>query len=240
MKKSNLRVRCQSGKSRGIPQCCGVSAGKAAKKRIPSIEAIVADLGRVGFLFPPWLKPKVSSAGKNRKIGPVVQFVAVAALAGCSVLNPYSEKSVCERTDFGQCMSLREAYERSKDGGAEPAAEEDRSVGYLKREYRYAPGGRRMFDHGPKEKLVYRYVPAEVDPGGKGARFRDLYEEGKFRTLSGLIRRTEKPLVAPPKILKVLILPYSSGGTSEVLNMQRFVFLKVEDSRWIFDPKEAD
>ncbi len=49
--------------------------------------------------------------------------------------------------------------------------------------------------------------------------------------LAELLQEEKKPLLQPPKILRVLLLPYK--GEDEELFMSRYVYLKIEDSKWI-------
>lgn len=79
----------------------------------------------------------------------------------------------------------------------------------------------------------------------KKARYPEITEEGssppdstqqealnnRYRILAGLLKEEKKPLLQPPKILRVLLLPYKGEG--EELFMSRYVYLKVEDSKWI-------
>ncbi len=56
-------------------------------------------------------------------------------------------------------------------------------------------------------------------------------QEQRYKTLAGLLEQPRKPLLQPPKILRVLLLPYK--GENEELFMTRYVYVKVEDSKWI-------
>jgi len=53
----------------------------------------------------------------------------------------------------------------------------------------------------------------------------------RYRLVSELLKEETKPLLQPPKILRVLLLPYKGEG--EELFMSRYVYLKVEDSQWV-------
>lgn len=53
----------------------------------------------------------------------------------------------------------------------------------------------------------------------------------RYKTLAGLLEQPKKPLLQPPKILRVLLLPYK--GEDEELFMTRYVYVKIEDSKWI-------
>jgi len=53
----------------------------------------------------------------------------------------------------------------------------------------------------------------------------------RYKLLAGLLEEGKKPLLQPPKILRVLLLPYR--GENDELFMTRYVYLKIEDSQWI-------
>ena len=53
----------------------------------------------------------------------------------------------------------------------------------------------------------------------------------RYKTVAGLLREEKKPLLVPAKILRVLLLPYR--GQDGELFMSRYVYIKIEDSRWI-------
>ncbi len=58
-----------------------------------------------------------------------------------------------------------------------------------------------------------------------------------LQNVSELLKEESKPLLQPPKILRVLLLPYK--GDDEELFMSRYVYLKIEDSQWVLtDLKE--
>ena len=56
-------------------------------------------------------------------------------------------------------------------------------------------------------------------------------QDNHYRLVSELLEEETKPLLQPPKILRVLLLPYK--GEDEELFMSRYVYLKVEDSQWV-------
>lgn len=53
----------------------------------------------------------------------------------------------------------------------------------------------------------------------------------RYRLVAGLLEEPQKPILQPPKIMRVLLLPYEGEG--EELFMTRYVYLKVEESDWI-------
>ena len=58
-----------------------------------------------------------------------------------------------------------------------------------------------------------------------------LYQEEVYRKLTGLLREPVTPLVAPPRIMRVLLLPYKGEGGE--LFMPRYVYFMADDPRWI-------
>ena len=56
-------------------------------------------------------------------------------------------------------------------------------------------------------------------------------QDNRYRLVAGLLQEEKKPLLQPPKILRVLLLPYK--GESDELFMSRYVYVKIEDSKWI-------
>ena len=53
----------------------------------------------------------------------------------------------------------------------------------------------------------------------------------RYKILAELLQEEKKPLLQPPKILRVLLLPYK--GEKEELFMSRYVYVKIEASQWI-------
>ena len=60
---------------------------------------------------------------------------------------------------------------------------------------------------------------------------RDLYREALYGRFAGLLRQPETPLVVPPRVMRVLLLPYQ--GAEGELYMLRYAYLFVEEPRWI-------
>ncbi|HHL35616.1 MAG TPA: hypothetical protein ENJ30_14755, partial [Desulfobulbaceae bacterium] len=56
-------------------------------------------------------------------------------------------------------------------------------------------------------------------------------QDNRYRIVAGLLQEEKKPLLQPPTILRVLLLPYKGEGGE--LFMSRYVYVKIEDSRWI-------
>lgn len=61
-------------------------------------------------------------------------------------------------------------------------------------------------------------------------------QDNRYRIIADLLQEETKPLLQPPKILRVLLLPYK--GEDQELFMSRYVYLKIEDSQWVLTDLE--
>lgn len=59
----------------------------------------------------------------------------------------------------------------------------------------------------------------------------DTYKQEVFKKLSGLLKQPETPMVAPPKVIRVLMLPYK--GDARELYMQRYVYIILQDADFV-------
>ncbi|EKD37925.1 MAG: hypothetical protein ACD_75C00936G0001 [uncultured bacterium] len=60
--------------------------------------------------------------------------------------------------------------------------------------------------------------------------------DARYRILTELLQKPEKPLLQPPKILRVLMLPYE--GANGELFMTRYVYVQVEDAKWLLTEQQ--
>jgi conjugal transfer pilus assembly protein TraV len=134
----------------------------------------------------------------------VLLFVLAILLAGCaSILNPYESDFQCPDTDRGKCVSVQDAYtESAKKNYAKEHKDELKS-----------------------EK------PNEGDALESQHKKNNDYQEALYKELAGLLKEPLTPMVAPPKVMRVLLLPYK--GDSNELYMIRYVYFFVEEPKWI-------
>ena len=62
-------------------------------------------------------------------------------------------------------------------------------------------------------------------------------DAARLDRLSQLLKEPQTPMIVPPRILRVLILPYKGG---EDLFMARYAYLQVESARWVLSGIEED
>ena len=60
-----------------------------------------------------------------------------------------------------------------------------------------------------------------------------LYQDAYFGRMAGLLNEPETPLVVPPKVMRVLMLPYE--GQDEELYLYRYAYIFTDRPRWILD-----
>jgi conjugal transfer pilus assembly protein TraV len=76
-------------------------------------------------------------------------------------------------------------------------------------------------------------VSDEIDPANG---LHDVQDQ-RYKILAKLLQEGKKPILQPPKILRVLLLPYK--GENEELFMTRYIYVKIEDADWVLtDLKE--
>jgi len=133
-----------------------------------------------------------------------VTALTAVLLCSCStVLNPYRSSFNCPRTDKGKCVSVQKAYRESLNPLV-AKGENDVSAGG-----RDTPG----------------------DPGAApGER---EYRAALLNRLTGLLKEPETPMVAPPQVMRVLLLPYKGDGGE--LFMPRYAYFFVDRPSWILD-----
>ena len=76
-----------------------------------------------------------------------------------------------------------------------------------------------------------RYPETVEDTDSAANAAKQEIQDNRYKILVGLLQEPKKPLLQPPKILRVLLLPYK--GENEELFMTRYIYVKVEDSEWI-------
>ncbi|MGB9811442.1 MAG: type IV conjugative transfer system lipoprotein TraV [Dictyoglomus turgidum] len=57
------------------------------------------------------------------------------------------------------------------------------------------------------------------------------YQEELFKKMTQLLKEPKTPLVVPPRVVRVMILPYMSDDSKEFYSA-RYVYVIVEDPQW--------
>ncbi len=130
--------------------------------------------------------------------------LAVLLLCGCStVLNPYQSSFNCPEAENGKCVSVQTAYRESLNPLVKSEVEGCVGCG--------------TGEHGDTASS-----PREKE-----------YRAALLSRLTGLLREPETPMVAPPQVLRVLLMPYKGDGGE--LFMPRYAYFFVDRPGWILD-----
>ena len=177
-------------------------------------------------------------------------IIATGFLCGCSLINPYQSEFSCPDTFKGKCASVREVYledaAESKKNSEEqnkvekPVAKPDCTTtnsgadgeGIVTACSDAAPA-----DMGATS--VGNATLAAPVAGNPEERNYNQYRSALFDKFSGLLKEPQTPIVAPPKVMRVLLLPYT--GQENEFYMLRYVYFFVDKPRWILgDSVTAD
>lgn len=181
----------------------------------------------------------------------ITNFTMIASsiflLSGCSsILNPFTSEFQCPKTPNGKCISIKGAYAEdvgsSPDGQFNsdevlPATTVGRSSYVAVREAEQGPeemapkpccGGKLDTKDSPKTdeegRLVVVKKPKVDIPAQE-------YRDASLKKVTKLLRDPVTPLVAPPHVMRVLIMPYEDDDGA--LNLQRFKYVMVDRPKWV-------
>lgn len=151
------------------------------------------------------------------KLSAVLFVLAIAA--GCSIVSGYSNEFSCPASYNGRCSSLQEAYDVAREGKDGP--EHDPAI---------------------EKKPAKDMVDEDITKNTQGADTKSAslrpeqtahttYKESLFKRFTGLINEPVTPMVAPPQVMRVLLLPYK--GEANELYMLRHAYFFVDEPKWV-------
>lgn len=138
--------------------------------------------------------------------------LAIVLLTSCNTvgntINPYKSNFNCPYKESGRCISMTGAYDESRGNQPVQPAKSNKST--------CAGNGQ-----------------ADL---GQPTNNEKAYQEGVYKKLAGLLEEPKTPLIAPPKVMRVLLLPYKNDRD---LYMYRYAYFVVDDFRWVLDGNPA-
>ena len=79
---------------------------------------------------------------------------------------------------------------------------------------------------------AYKEARLPDSPGGENINISQIEaQNSRYKALTDLLEAPESPVLNPPKILRVLLLPYK--GENNELFMTRYAYLEIEPSQWV-------
>ena len=173
----------------------------------------------------------------------------LALLAGCSgFLNPYEEDFACPYLEEGACQSATTAYQKSLHEDSSPQntskkekLSPDTEIGYLPQIARQRTEASPYSRMSSSVRLI-RYEPVKRQTQSSNDPLRDAketYQTLTYKRLNSLLGQPETPMIAPPEVIRVLLLPRVGGDDKNQITMARYRYLIVKPSRWVLkDPFE--
>jgi len=156
---------------------------------------------------------------------------SIIMLSGCGIINPYHENFECQTKDSaGHCVGMEVAY-----GVALGQVDFDESAVIIKKQtgddevVEVIESDCKDCDRDAAVTAAVNF--SDLAYGKRQGNSRAQYQNAVYSRLTGLLEQPETPMVDPPRIMRVLILPYEDD--SKVLYMPRYTYLKVEESRWV-------
>jgi type IV conjugative transfer system lipoprotein TraV len=174
----------------------------------------------------------------------VINTIKMAALlavilinSGCtSMLNPFDASDFnCPSTDTGKCISVTDAYNEATNNSSgsgyrspfitEVQPEQEPKKGSKK-------GSTKASKKAPKNDEVDNTVSITgiaafppLSASEKG------YQDATYDKLAGLLKKPVSPIVAPADVVRVLMLPYKSGG--DELFMYRYSYFIASTTKFV-------
>ena len=161
-------------------------------------------------------------------------FMTAGFLCGCSMLNPYESEFSCPDTFKGKCASVREVYledaavsrqnSTEQSIAAKPVTKSSCTTTYSGIE------GEGMITTCAETVSADTDSTAPVAENPEERNF-NRYRSALFDKFGGLLTEPQTPVVAPPKVMRVLLLPYT--GQENEFYMLRYVYFFVDKPRWL-------
>lgn len=140
------------------------------------------------------------------RLSGLILFVAI--VSGCShVLNPYSSQFSCPHLENGKCVDIDEAHDESLA-----------KTGVKNRDSRHTCGGKDC-------------AGTVTRPGTAVNTANIYYQDELHKKIAGLLEQPVTPVVAPPTVMRILMLPYK--GDENELYMYRYVYLVIDGPHWV-------
>jgi len=86
-------------------------------------------------------------------------------------------------------------------------------------------------DHGKCVSVSDAYQESRGDQGTLPLSDSGNYREALFERLAGMLNEPETPLVVPPKVMRVLLLPYE--GRDAELYLFRYAYIFTDRPHWV-------
>jgi conjugal transfer pilus assembly protein TraV len=148
----------------------------------------------------------------------VLIVTGMFAMSGCALLNPYNGSFSCPKTSNGKCVSVQAAYSEATKSKTfiSPDVKNDEACNSDDTAAGVCSGEEKVLKFNSSTNVSSTY---------------NRYQTSLFDKFGGLLREPVTPIVAPPKTMRVLLLPYT--GQDNEFYMLRYVYFFVDEPRWL-------
>lgn len=149
-------------------------------------------------------------------------MVAVLVIIGIAGCNPYNSEFNCKGAPFGSCSPTPEVYKdilEHKDLDQKPE--------YITSNVHLNPDESTGATKGDKDKVRCTTVP-ELDSSGQ---VMSAYREAELTKITKLLKQPVTPIVNPPKVMRILFMPYESEDG--MLNMPEYAYIMLDKPKWV-------
>jgi len=150
---------------------------------------------------------------KLKGIGVFLVMAFFISGCGSKVFNPYDEEFMCPDIGYGKCATMDQAYNESYEATVE-------------NEMVLTPQTNTEIE----EDMDGEPANTEPDP-------EYIYRNRLFSEMASIIEDSETPLLAPPKIARVLVLNYSDE--EDTFFSSRHIYFITTQSKWVLSPYEG-
>lgn len=156
------------------------------------------------------------------------------AVSGCGkVVNPYKGEFECPQAEKGKCAGLEDSYLES--------LKQDKSPDYITKLEEQALKEAKKAQQNATQQLTNYYPKLDEDQGSLSIRevsgvpeiVSNQYLEEMFKKLNKMLREPKTPMITPPRIARLLILPYVDPKGEEFY-FARYIYFMVDPPKWVF------
>jgi len=151
----------------------------------------------------------------------ILTLAGMLLMSGCALLNPYESNFSCPESYNGKCVSVQTAYSESSGGAVRT---KDSADGQPSENC-----GPESDNPGACSETMKESADSKLSSKENGALSK--YRTALFDKFTGLLKEPVTPVVAPPKTMRVLLLPYT--GQDNEFYMLRYVYFFVDEPRWL-------
>ena len=158
-------------------------------------------------------------------------IITMLCLWGCgAILNPYKDDFSCPDQDKGKCIKVEGAYKESLQKKKTNTLNEKENKAACEKCRKEA-----INNNVSEDTYCTACSTSETNKSGNNRRTTEssetMYQRAVNKKLATMLKAPNTPLIAPPQVMRVLVLPYK--GDMNELYMMRYIYLLIDDPKWV-------